>query len=180
MRFLKAKAVDLSPCPFCGGAAQIGTRDVEATLRLTGFRTGTVCWHFVGCHNPTCEIQPKVSRPHDRSQEAIDLWNARVQASHPEVKESWYRSACMVGDVIEFDHPMQFGSGDERVSFAPGCYIVVDAHAVQGVWRIVAKRVRIQEIEGVRYFAYDDCGRKIKFPQTFRAKVVAKMIRMFL
>lgn len=63
---------ELLPCPFCGGAARVGSSSTEAK------------WAFAECSNSDCLVKPSThsstlgtSQEHARAI-AIERWNTRV------------------------------------------------------------------------------------------------------
>ena len=82
MKLLKDRG-NMKPCPFCGENGRIATRQVDAR-DFRGVRLDrSVTYHFFGCFNSYCKMQPKVPTSHDHEQReldkyAIELWNHRA------------------------------------------------------------------------------------------------------
>ena len=75
---MNALGVVLLPCPFCGGPGRIMSKTSVGGSYLHPEEKHPITWHFIGCHDASCEIKPKVTRRMEDSALGVKLWNIRA------------------------------------------------------------------------------------------------------
>jgi len=92
---------DLKPCPFCGGAAEMDTRQAYANYVTGRHQTG------IAIYCVACGVQAMICRgdvPDVEPEQVMEIWNARAAlpstTSSGEAMERRGHYAEIIGDVV--------------------------------------------------------------------------------